>query len=83
MEKLTREEIEKSIILDLEKAFDNKNEMTYWLEKLPMIEEYDEEVHDYMSMLEHDIRKQDRESFEFNINELIEFYWINQKDYHF
>lgn len=32
MGKLTREEIRESIILVLEKAFNNKNEASYWLE---------------------------------------------------
>lgn len=83
MGKLTREEIRESIILVLEKAFNNKNEASYWLEKLPMVEDYDEEVHNYMSMLEHDIRHQNRESFDFNVDELVEHYFINQEQYDF
>lgn len=34
---MTREEIKEVIILDLEAAWENPNEMSYWLEKLPMI----------------------------------------------
>lgn len=83
MGKLTREEIRESIILNLEKAFNNKNEASYWLEKLPMVEDYDEEVHNYISILEQDIRNQDREYFDFNIEELVDFYYINQEDYDF
>lgn len=83
MGKLTREEIRESIILVLEKAFNNKNEASYWLEKLPMVEDYDEEVHNYISILEQDIRNQDREYFDFNVDELVDFYYINQKDYDF
>ena len=83
MGKLTREEIRESIILVIEKAFNNKNEASYWLEKLPMVEDYDEEVHNYMSMLEHDIRHQNRESFDFNVDELVEHYFINQEQYDF
>lgn len=84
MERLTREQIRENIILDLEKAYSSKNqEISYWLEKLPMIEESDEVVHDYMSMLEHDIRHQDRDSFDFNVDELVEHYFINQEQYDF
>ncbi len=82
-ERLTREEIRKSIILDLEKAYENKNEASYWLEKLPMVEEYDFGVHDYISLLENNIRHQDREYFDFNIDELVDFYYINQEEYDF
>ena len=35
-EKMTKEEIKQEIILDLEKAWENPNEASYWLEKLPM-----------------------------------------------
>lgn len=50
--------------------------------KLPMVEDYDE-VHNYMSILEQDIRNQDREYFDFNVDELVDFYYINQEDYDF
>ncbi len=84
MEKLTKEEIRDSIIGELNEAYKSKNqEISYWLEKLPMVEEYDEDVHNYMSMLKYDIRKQDRESFDFNVNELVDFYYINQENYEF
>ncbi len=84
MEKLTKEEIRDSIIGELNEAYKSKNqEISYWLEKLPMVEEYDEDVHNYMSMLKYDIRKQDRESFDFNVNELVDFYSINQENYEF
>lgn len=84
MEKLTKEEIRDSIIGELNEAYKSKNqEISYWLEKLPMVEEYDEDVHNYMSMLKYDIRKQDKESFDFNVNELVDFYYINQENYEF
>lgn len=83
MDSLTREEIKSSIILDLEKAWENKNEMSYWLEKLPMVKEWDEEVHNYITQLKNDIRHQDRESFDFNVDELVDVYFNNQENYEF
>lgn len=83
MEKLTKEEIRKEIILDLEAAWENPNEMSYWLEKLPMQGDYDETVHDFISNLKYAINHNDRESFEYTIDELVEHYYINQKEYEF
>lgn len=84
MEKVIRNKIKESIIYDLEKAYSSNGQaISYWLEKLPMIEDYDEEVHNYISILEQDIRNQDREYFDFNIEELVDFYYINQEDYDF
>ena len=83
MEKLTREEIRNEIILDLEAAWGNPNEKSYWLEKLPMEEDYDEAVHDIIDELKYAIRHNDKEYFERNINDLIEHYYINQEDYEF
>lgn len=40
---LTNKEIKEKITLDLEKTWENPREANYWLEKLPMIEEYDED----------------------------------------
>ena len=83
MEKLTREEIRNAIILDLEAAWENQNEIDYWLEKLPMEEDYDEAVHDIIDELKYAIRHTDKEYFECNINDLIENNYINQEDYEF
>lgn len=80
---MKREEIKNSIILDLEKAWETPNEASYWLEKLPMIEEYDEAVEDYMSLLKHNIRHKDREMFDINIDDLVEHYYLNQEEYDF
>lgn len=80
---LTNKEIKEEIILDLEAAWENPNEMSYWLEKLPMIEEYDEAVEDYMSLLKHNIRHKDREMFDINIDDLVEHYYLNQEEYEF
>ena len=46
--KMTREEIKQEIILDLEKAYEEKNEYRYYLEQLPMEGDYDNEVHSDM-----------------------------------
>ena len=80
---MKKEEIKNSIILDLEKAWETPNEASYWLEKLPMIEEYDEAVEDYMSLLKHNIRHKDREMFDINIDDLVEHYYLNQEEYDF
>ena len=48
-----------------------------------MVEEWDEEVHNYISQLENDIRHQDRESFDLIVDELIDHYYINQENYDF
>lgn len=80
---MTREEIKEVIILDLEKAWENLSEDNYWLEKLPMIEEYDEEVNNFISLLKHNIRHKDREMFDINIDDLVEHYYLNQEKYEF
>lgn len=80
---LTNKEIKEEIILDLEKAWENPREANYWLEKLPMIEEYDEAVQDFVGLLKNDIRHEDREMFDINIDDLVEHYYINQEDYKF
>lgn len=83
MEKLTQEQIRNEVIDYIEKAFENKNEATYWLEKLPMCGDYDYEVHDYMTYLRYAIRNQNKADLEYYTNELIEFYYINQENYLF
>lgn len=80
---MQKKEIKNLIILDLEKAWENPNEANYWLEKLPMVEEYDEAVEDYMSLLKHNIRHKDREMFDINIDDLVEHYYLNQEEYDF
>jgi hypothetical protein len=82
-EKMTKEEIKQEIILDLEKAWENTNEASYWLEKLPMSGDYDEAVHDCTNSLKFAITKSDREYFDASIEDLIEHYYINQKNYKF
>lgn len=80
---LTNKEIKEEIILDLEKAWENPREANYWLEKLSMIEEYDEAVQDFVGLLKNDIRHEDREMFDINIDDLVEHYYINQEEYKF
>lgn len=80
---LTNKEIKEEIILDLEAAWENPNEMSYWLEKLPMIEEYDEVVEEYLTLLKYNIRHKDREMFDINIDDLVEHYYLNQEEYEF
>ena len=66
-----------------QEGWENKNEMSYWLEKLPMVKEWDEEVHNYITQLKNDIRHQDRESFDFYVDELVDVYFNNQENYEF
>ena len=83
MEQLTKQEIRQSIILDLEKAWDNPQEATYWLEKLPMWEDYDYEVHEFIKKFTSSIRSNDREIFDIYIDELVDMYFHNQEGYNF
>lgn len=46
-----------------------------------MIKEYDETVHDFIGLLEYNIRHKDREMFDINIDDLVEHYYINQEEY--
>lgn len=78
---MTREEIKQEIIYDLEKAWENPNEMSYWLEKLPMQEDYDEAVHDYINSLKFAIMNNDEDYFDACFEDLILHYYINQESY--
>lgn len=80
---MTREEIKEAIILDLEKSWKNPSEASYWLEKLPMIEEYDEEVNNFINSLKYNITHKDKEMFDIYVDDLIEHYYINQEYYEF
>ena len=82
-EKITSGEIKKTIILDLEKAWENPNEASYWLEKLPMSGDYDEMVHDNINSLIFAIHQRDREYYDVIIHDLVVNYYINQKNYNF
>lgn len=83
MEKLTKKEIRNEIILDLEAAWENPNEKSYWLEKLPMEEDYDESVHDFIQCLKYAIVHKDKKYYSTITDDLIEHYYINQEDYEF
>lgn len=77
----TKEEIRESIILDLEKAWEEKENARYWLERLPMCGDYDVDVHEVIDNMQRHINHNDREMFEFDIDDLIEHYKINQENY--
>ena len=86
---ITKEEIRNSITLDLEKAWENPKEARYWLEKLPQDQDQDEEscydyfVEEVIAKMVHDINHQNKEYFEFDIDDLVDHYYINQKHYKF
>lgn len=82
-EKMTKEEIKQEIILDLEKAWENPNEASYWLEKLPMWGDYDEMVHDNINSLIFAIHQRDREYYDVIIHDLVANYYVNQENYNF
>lgn len=82
-EKMTKEEIIQAIILDLEKAWENPSEASYWLEKLPMCGDYDEMVHDNINSLIFAIHQRDREYYDVIIHDLVANYYINQENYNF
>lgn len=79
--RMTREEIKQEIILDLEKAYEEKNEYRYYLEQLPMEGDYDNEVHRYIDNLENEIRHQNKEDFDYCVDQLVDYYYQNQEIY--
>ena len=79
--KMTREEIKQEIILDLEKAYEEKNEYRYYLEQLPMESDYHNEVHRYIDNLENEIRHQNKEDFDYCVDQLVDYYYQNQEIY--
>ena len=80
---MTKEEIIQAIILDLEKAWENSSEASYWLEKLPMCGDYDEMVNDNINSLIFAIHQRDREYYDVIIHDLVANYYINQENYNF
>ena len=79
--KMTKEEIKQEIILDLEKAYEEKNECRYYLEQLPMEGDYDNEVHEYINNLENEVRHQNKEDFDYYVDQLVDYYYQNQEIY--
>lgn len=84
---MTKELIKKSIEYLLEKAWENPNEAKYYLEQLPYAKDsdYDETVHDFISKLEYQIKKEEREreDYDYAVEDLVEHYFVNQEDYEF
>lgn len=78
---LSKEEIKNYFIDYIHSALKTPALVTYWLEKLPMIEEYDSTVHEIMTPLAIAIKKQNYEDIQFYVDELTEHYYINQNDY--
>lgn len=78
---MTREEIKQEIIYDLSKAWENPNEMSYWLEKLPMQGDYDEAVHDCINSLKFAIMNNDEDYFDVCFEDLVLHYYVNQESY--
>lgn len=58
-----------------------KNECRYYLEQLPMEGDYDNEVHEYINNLENEIKHQNKEDFDYYVNQLVDYYYQNQKLY--
>lgn len=78
---MTREEIKQEIILDLEKAYEKKNDNSIIWNKLPMEGDYDNEVHRYIDNLENEIRHQNKEDFDYCVDQLVDYYYQNQEIY--
>ena len=80
---MTKELIKKSIEYLLESAWENQNEAKYYLEQLPHDKDsdYDETVHDFISKLEYQIKKENREReyYDYDVDDLIEHYFVNQE----
>lgn len=82
---MTKELIKKSIEYLLERAWENQNEARYYLEQLPHDKnsDYDETVNYFISKLEHQIKKENREYYDYYVDDLIEHYFVNQEYYEF
>ena len=84
---MTKELIKKSIEYLLERAWENPNEAKYYLEQLPHDKDsdYDETVHDFIIKLEYQIKKENREReyYDYDVDDLIEHYFVNQEYYEF
>lgn len=66
----------------IEKAWECPlGERKYFLEQLPMTEEYDEEVHHFILHLSIGINTKDKDYVEFYFNKLISHYIINHREY--
>lgn len=82
---MTKELIKKSIEYLLERAWENPNEARYYLEQLPHDKDSDcdETVHDFISKLEYQIKKDEREYYDYAVEDLVEHYFVNQENYEF
>ena len=78
---LLKEEIREKLDYVLSNAWESRNPIR--LENLPYIGDYDADVHMYINLLRSAIRKNDKETFDLTIDELIEHYYINQENYDF
>lgn len=76
---LSKEEIKEKINYVLSNAWESRRSM--WLENLPYSGDYDTDIHTYINLLRSAIRRNDKESFDLTIDELIEHYYINQENY--
>lgn len=78
---MTKELIKKSIEYLLERAW----EARYYLEQLPYNKDNDcdETVHYFISKLEYQIKKENREYYDYYVDDLIEHYFVNQEYYEF
>ena len=78
---LSREEIKRKMDYVLSNAWESRYPMG--LENLPYSGDYDTDIHTYINLLRSAIRKNDKESFDLTIDDLIEYYYINQENYDF
>ena len=78
---LLKEEIREKLDYVLSNAWESRNLIR--LENLPYSGDYDADVHTYINLLRSAIRKNDKETFNLTIDELIEHYYINQENYDF
>ena len=78
---LSREKIGEKLNYVLSNAWESCNPIR--LENLPYSGDYDTDVHTYINLLRSAIRKNDKETFDLTIDELIEHYYINQENYDF
>ena len=78
---MEKDDIKQEIVLYLQKAWDNPKEANYWLEGLPMQEDYDELVHEYINDLKYMIKHRYKDYFESIVDDLVSYYYVNQELY--
>lgn len=71
--------IENDIDYIIDKAIRHKKQIRYYLEKLPMVEDYDTKIHEYINQIEYYIDNID--AIDIIKSEMVEYYYYNWNIY--